>query len=146
MHPDRTAPETAFRQARKVMFKDCDPAGLVFFPRFFEMMNDCVEGFFDHVGHPFEALHGRGAVPTVDIQAGFPAPSRHGDRLRLSLWVEAVGRSSAALRILTEAEPGGEARMHYRAVLVLVGADGRPMEWPAAVRRAMTGYQESEGT
>ena len=128
------------------MFKDCDPAGLVFFPRFFEMMNDCVEAFFDAIGHPFEALHGGGGVPTVDIRASFPAPSRHGDRLDLAFWVEAVGTSSLVLRILTCAARDGQPWMRCRAVLVQVAADGRPRPWAQALRRKFMACCEGERT
>jgi 4-hydroxybenzoyl-CoA thioesterase len=38
---------------QKVLFKHCDPAGIVFYPRYFEMINDCVEAFFDEIGTPF---------------------------------------------------------------------------------------------
>ena len=38
---------------RKVLFKHCDPAGIVFHPRYFETVNDCVAAFFDALGDPF---------------------------------------------------------------------------------------------
>ncbi|KRS18869.1 acyl-CoA thioesterase [Roseovarius indicus] len=137
-----SAPVCAFTRESKVLFKHCDPAELVFFPRFFEMMNDLVEEFFDAIGYPFEEFHHQGAIPTVQIEAGFPKPSRHGDRLCFSLWVERIGGTSATLRILTQS--GGETRMTYRATIVLVGEDGRPKAWPDALRQAMMPYMESE--
>jgi len=139
-----SAPGCAFRRESKVMFKHCDPAALVFFPRFFEMMNDLIEEFCDHIGFPFEDFHTRGAIPTVAIEAGFPAPSRHGDRLELALWVERVGRTSAGLRILTTC--GEEVRMTYRATLVLVGRAGRPEPWPEDLRQALSRYEFREDT
>ena len=49
---------TVFRFKQKVLFKHCDPAGIVFFPRYFEMMNDCVETFFDEaLGIPVSYTH-----------------------------------------------------------------------------------------
>ena len=36
----------AFTYPHKVLFRHCDPAGIVFYPRYFEMMNDTVEAFF----------------------------------------------------------------------------------------------------
>ena len=46
-----------YEMPQKVLFKHCDPAGIVFFPRYFEMMNDCVEAFFDKVVEwPFEDI------------------------------------------------------------------------------------------
>jgi 4-hydroxybenzoyl-CoA thioesterase len=40
----------AFVMNQKVLFKHCDPAGVVFYPRYFEMINDCVEALFDDIG------------------------------------------------------------------------------------------------
>lgn len=137
-----SAPACAFRRDAKVMFKHCDPAELVFFPRFFEMMNDLVEEFFDAIGYPFEEFHRHGAIPTVQVEAGFPKPSRHGDRLVFSLWVEQIGRTSSTIRILTQSD--GETRMTYRATMVLVAEDGRPKGFPDDLRQAMMPYMESE--
>jgi 4-hydroxybenzoyl-CoA thioesterase len=39
---------------QKVLFKHCDPTGIVFYPRFFEMINDAVEAMFsDLLDRPF---------------------------------------------------------------------------------------------
>ena len=55
-----------FHYTQKVMFKHCDPAGIVFYPRYFEMMNDVVESFFaECLGLPFERLLVTAGVPTV---------------------------------------------------------------------------------
>ena len=59
----------AFVMVQKVLFKHCDPAGIVFFPRYFEMMNDCVETFFDEIGLPFDDMHTWGGVPTVNVSS-----------------------------------------------------------------------------
>ena len=130
-----------FERSEKVLFRHCDPAGIVFFPRYFEMMNDCVEAFFaDALGMPFEGLHRTGAVPTARIETRFAAPSRHGDRLELRLDVTKVGRTSAAYRMT--AHSGAELRFDTRATLVLVDANGRPAPWPAEVRRRLTDHLE----
>ena len=40
----------------EVRFRHCDPAGIVFYPRYFEMINDFVEEWFDKgMGLPFHA-------------------------------------------------------------------------------------------
>jgi len=49
----------AYTYEEKVVFRHCDPAGIVFFPRYFEMINDCVESFFSEVlDWPFEVTMG----------------------------------------------------------------------------------------
>jgi len=89
---------------QKVLFKHCDPAGIVFFPRYYEMVNDCVEAFFaDVLDWPFEAMHGAGAVPTRAIDTEFLAPSRHGDALVLEMRITALGRTSGGYGIVRAA-------------------------------------------
>ena len=38
-----------FRQSQDITFRQCDPAGIVFYPRYFEMMNDAIERFFSDI-------------------------------------------------------------------------------------------------
>ena len=40
---------SSFTFLQKVQFKHYDPAGIVFYPRFIEMINDAVEAMFDIV-------------------------------------------------------------------------------------------------
>jgi 4-hydroxybenzoyl-CoA thioesterase len=132
-----------FTFPQKVLFKHCDPAGIVFFPRYFEMMNDCVEAFFDQIGSPFETLHGgTGGVPTGRIETRFHAPSRHGDLLTLTLEGRRLGRSSFDFTIETACE--GASRMSYAATLVFVGSDGTSTPWPDALRAGLTPYINDE--
>ncbi|KAF5290196.1 hypothetical protein FQR65_LT20676 [Abscondita terminalis] len=67
----------------EIGFRHCDPAGIVFYPRYAEMINDTVEHWFKHgLGMDFDCLHrprqvGRGA----DLN---PARGRGGTKLRRS--------------------------------------------------------------
>ena len=123
---------------QKVLFKHCDPAGIVFFPRYFEMINDCVETFFDEgLGWPFEELLKTGGIPTVTIGTDFTRPSFHGDRLVLTLELTKLGRTS--LVYVMEARCGEELRFRATTTLVHVAhedgqAPGRPAPWPDAIR------------
>ena len=128
-----------FTFPQKVLFKHCDPAGIVFYPRFFEMMNDCVEAFFsDALNAPFEELHKSGATPTVTIETTFPAPSRHGDLLNIQLRVTRVGTSSLGLNM--QALCDGEIRFDTTSTIVKVDQAGRPAPWPPAIRAALAPY------
>lgn len=123
---------------QKVLFRHCDPAGIVFFPRYFEMINDCVEHFFDEcLGLPFEVLLLTQGVPTAEISTRFIAPSRHGDRLDLVLTVTKVGRSSLCYAI--QATCGGDTRFEAEAALVHVDAAGKPAAWPETIRKKLKG-------
>ncbi|WP_174804107.1 acyl-CoA thioesterase [Martelella limonii] len=122
-----------FEMKQKVLFKHCDPAGIVFFPRYFEMMNDCVEAFFsDVLEWPFESFVGREGVPTASIETNFVAPSLHGDHLLIALVVERVGKTSFSYRMT--AHCGEQKRFETRARLVFVNDRGRPQPWPDAIK------------
>lgn len=117
---------------QKVLFKHCDPAGIVFYPRYFEMINDAVEALFgDLLDWPFEEIHKTAAVPTASFKVDFKAPSRHGDHLELNLTLLRMGGSSLTLR--TQAVAEGEMRFEAEQVLVCVNADGKPVRWPATL-------------
>lgn len=126
---------------QKVLFKHCDPAGIVFYPRYFEMMNDCVEAFFDtELNWPFEHIHQSSAVPTVDISTQFKSPSRHGDILHLELSIIKLGRSSLTYTI--QGKCGTELRFMTNSTLVYVGGGGRPTAWPEDIRGRIQQFVE----
>ncbi len=129
-----------FEMTQKVLFKHCDPAGIVFFPRYFEMMNDCVETFFAQgLKYPFEDLHRTAAVPTAQIETRFARPSHHGDILVLQLGILHVGTTST--RYEMNARCGEELRFATTATLVYVDASGKAVPWPDPLRKALCTYE-----
>lgn len=117
------------------MFKHCDPAGIVFYPRYFEMINDCVETYFDEVlAYPFHALHEASGLPTVKIETTFQAPSRHGDWLDFALTPTRIGKSSLDLTFLVSSE--GETRLTAKSTLVHI-KHSAPHPWPESVRSTL---------
>jgi 4-hydroxybenzoyl-CoA thioesterase len=70
----------------EIDWADCDPAGIVFYPQFFRMMNIGTQKLFEHVGLPFHVLvqrYGTSGVPMLDVQATFKSPARFGDKVLL---------------------------------------------------------------
>ena len=125
----------SFTFPQPVLFRHCDPAGKVFYPRFFEMINDCVEAFFAHVGLPFDRLHKANAIPTAEISTTFHAPCLLGDNLTLTLACTRIGRTSLGLRIRATADVD---RFEARSTLVFVNLRGLPEPWPDALRTEFT--------
>ncbi len=131
----------AFVFPQNILFKHCDPAGIVFFPRYFEMINDCVEVFFDtELGFSFVEIHKYGGVPTAEISAKFSAPSRHGDKLDIRLECIKIGRASLTLEI--KAICGEETRFTANSALVFVNSQGRPQSWPNDLRAALEKFKK----
>lgn len=91
-----------FETNRLVRHGDTDPAGIVFYPRYFEMINETVEDFFrEALGRPFGEMHlqQKVGVPTVHIETTFLAPSYCDDVLTFSLRISKLGRASATFEI-----------------------------------------------
>ncbi|MGP9565962.1 acyl-CoA thioesterase [Halomonas sp. AOP5-B2-8] len=129
-----------FTSQRKVRFQHCDPAGIVFYPRYFELINSVVEDWFEEVvQHDFNQLHiesGTG-VPTAAIDTQFHAPSRLGELLNFELTVQAVGRSSLDLKIV--AYCGEQKRLTSYSTLVFMDlTSGKSMPWTDAIRQHIT--------
>jgi 4-hydroxybenzoyl-CoA thioesterase len=125
-----------FTLQQKVRFQHCDPAGIVFYPRYFEMVTATVEEWFaQRLGVPFETLHGPlgAAVPTASLRIDFHAPSRLGDVLEFRLRPTRIGRSSVGLSI--EGSCGGEQRLSLESTLVFTKREtSKPDSWPEDLR------------
>ena len=131
-----------FEYPQKVLFKYCDPAGIVFFPRYAELLNDAVETFFaDVLKWPFEEMHPEAGVPTAQLSMDFKAPSFHGDMLNLQITIQKIGRAS--LQLQTTALCQTETRFIADQTLVCVDGSGRPMSWPDDVRTRLKQTMES---
>jgi len=128
----------SYQRLIQVEFNHCDPAGIVFYPRYFEMTNSVIENFFaERLGRSFAQITMRdhGGVPTVRITADFRAPSRLGDMLTFTLTVRHLGGSSVALALT--ATVGPEVRLAADLTLVWVTPKGRAAPWPADLRAAL---------
>ncbi len=135
-----------FTLRRQVEFNHCDPAGIVFYPRYFEMISATVERFLaDEVGIAWadmDFLAGAG-TPLGEIEARFHAPSRLGEMLDLSLRVERIGRTSFTARI--DCACNGESRFTCRATMIHANTNaGGSVPWPDAARAHMARYLISE--
>ena len=132
-----------FTTERKVRFADCDAAGIVFYPRYFEMLNGVVEDWFaGPLGVSFRELHmERGvSVPTAAVEARFIAPSRLEDDLTFSLTVTRLGGASCRLRHVIDC--AGQRRFEATQTIVYVGRSLKPEPWPDALRARIAPFLE----
>jgi 4-hydroxybenzoyl-CoA thioesterase len=140
-HPrDRTG---TYTKEILVRFSDCDPAGIVFYPKYFEIFNNLIEDWCrDELRFSFNEIvtrHGWG-LPTVHLEVDFPAPSSFGETLRATLALRSVGRSSIGVDI-TLCGTDGAFRVKGKAVLVLTDrATSRAIPFPAELREQLLGF------
>ncbi|WP_103336215.1 acyl-CoA thioesterase [Pseudotabrizicola formosa] len=127
----------------RVEFNHCDPAGIMFYPRYFEMTNSVAENFFrDVVQEPYEAMMDRReGVPTAKLETTFHKPSRLGDLLDWRMEILRLGASSLNLRM--EAHGPDGLRITAALTLVFVGSAGRPQPWTDAMRLAIRSFMEA---
>ena len=84
-----------FIKQEKIRFKHIDYAGIVFYPRFLEMLNDLVEDWFEEaLERPFSKMHETNGIPTVDLKVQFKKAARLGETLTKELWVKELRSSS----------------------------------------------------
>lgn len=128
-----------------IEFNHCDPAGIVFYPRYFEMINSVVENFFaEALDYPFARITVQEgcSVPTVHLTTDFRAPSRLGEKVAFTLRLRGLGGRS--LRFAISAEHAGQHRLSCDLTLVWVGRDGRAAPWPDALKTRMKLHLEEQ--
>ena len=116
----------AFTKKEKIRFKHVDYAGIVFYPRFLEMLNDLVEDWFEEaLERPFSTIHETNGIPTVDLKVQFKKAARLGEILTKSLWVQKLGGASVNCGFKFE-DKNGKTCLEGEVTLVNVAiADGR---------------------
>lgn len=81
----------------QIQWGHCDPANIVYYPRYFEMFDDSTSILFEASGYSKQDLvhkYGLVGIPMVDTRAKFHIPSTHGDWIRIESRVESFKRSS----------------------------------------------------
>ena len=141
----RTTP--SFQTEVLVRFADCDPAGIVFYPRILEMFNNLVEDWF-RVGLSFsfdDIVVKRGwGLPTVHLEVDFLAPIFLDEVLTAKLFVRSVGTSSIHADIVLSG-PTGFDRVRGKVVLVLIVKSSKEaMALPDALRNKISVFVVSE--
>jgi 4-hydroxybenzoyl-CoA thioesterase len=131
-----------FTTERKIRFSHCDPAGIVYFVNFFDMVGGAVEDWFS------EALGGDSHAAFIRRRVGFPIvntaceffrPCHLGDRLQLELAVAKLGRSS--IEFAVTGRVAGEEKFRARHKVAMMSLDSqRAIPIPEDMRAQMQPY------
>ncbi len=125
---------------RRVAFGDCDPAGIVYTPRYGEYVAGAFFLFLDTRFAPsFVARLGAlGVVPPARrLEMDLLRPLMPGDLPDLTVTVSDIGRSSYTL-VAHGATPGGDAVLEALTTMVTVSMETRrPVAVPDAFREAL---------
>ncbi|OGT82678.1 MAG: hypothetical protein A3H91_10235 [Gammaproteobacteria bacterium RIFCSPLOWO2_02_FULL_61_13] len=126
-----------------IRFQHCDPAGIVFYPRYYEMLNQVVEDWFaEGLNWSFAdmARQRSEGVPLVTAKCDFLESSQIGDRVTFALDLTHIGRKSFAITITGSC--AGSTRLRADMVLVYVRTTDkmRAISLPDELRTRMQPY------
>jgi len=85
----------------RIEWGDCDPAGIVYFPRYFAIFDASTTALFEHAlgmtKFQFVKHYGCVGYPMVDVRARFLVPTRYGDDVTVETTVSEIKRSSFSI-------------------------------------------------
>ena len=136
-------PRGAFTRSVPVRFSHCDPAGIVYFPHYFDIFNGLIEDWYgEELGYDYAELvmGSRYGFPFVHLECDFKVPSRMGDVIDLTLLVERIGRTSLGIAIICHKD--GVERLRARMVTAMMSLETRKaVPLPAELRDKLEAYR-----
>ncbi len=133
---------STFAKERLIRFSHCDPAGIVYFVNFFDMISGVVEDWYrEALGVPLQEMLAKRRVgfPIVRTGCEFFRPAHLGDTLLLELNIAKLGRSSIEFAI--RGSVAGEEKFRGRHKVALVSLETfRPVPIPDEMRDKMRGF------
>jgi len=86
----------------RIQWGDCDPAGIVFYPRYFEMFETCIATLFERATgmtkYQMLRTYQFAGYPVVEARAKFSAPAKYGDDVVAETTISEFRRSSFDVR------------------------------------------------
>ena len=140
-------PQGAFTRTVPIRFSHCDPAGIVYFPHYFDMFNGLIEDWYtEQLGVDYSKLilNDRHGFPFVHIETDFKIPSRMGEHLDLTLLLMKIGQSS--LSVVIVGHLGGIERLRARLVTAMMSLETQQkVELPNILRNKFEAYLKQTG-
>jgi 4-hydroxybenzoyl-CoA thioesterase len=93
--------KTVSRKTIDIEWGDCDPAQIVYYPRYFAYFDACTTALFKKAGLPKRQMlktYRIVGIPLVDVRATFMAPSRFSDTVIVESEITEWRRSSFCVR------------------------------------------------
>jgi 4-hydroxybenzoyl-CoA thioesterase len=128
-----------FRTERRIRFSHCDPAGIVYFVNFFDMVSGAVEDWFgEAIGWTFNDMHihRRVGFPIVSTGCEFFRPCHLGDVLTLELEIAKLGRSSIEFRVTGRVAGDEKFRARHKVAMISLDTQ-RALPIPDELRTKM---------
>ena len=89
------------RRTVRIEWGDCDPAGIIFYARYFEIFDNATAALFEAAlgmtKHQYLETYGFAGFPLVDTRANFVKPTRFGDDVTVESTID-FGTSSFTVK------------------------------------------------
>ena len=124
-----------------VRFSHVDAAGIVYYPRYYEMVNQVMEVWFEEaLDYPYPQMFADGwAVPLAHLESRFFKPSYLNDRLTFALGIKRIGRSRIDLSIITHCQD--EIRfVTQKSIVWVTQGNIKSAPIPDAMRKKMEAF------
>lgn len=127
-------------------FGDADPAGIVYYPRFFEWFHDAFEQLFEAAtGRPYAEILGQDRVgfPAVQVATEYRAPARFGERVELEVFLSRLSARSAVFEYRVKRE--GQLLATASIKVAVMHLDRfESAEFPLAIHASLSAYVEED--
>ncbi|MDB5511613.1 MAG: 1,4-dihydroxy-2-naphthoyl-CoA hydrolase [Enterovirga sp.] len=141
--PFETLAPAIWRTNVRIRFSHCDPAGIVYFARYFDIINGVVEDWFSAaLGLDYGEFIGprRIGLGYANCTADFVAPGFMGDTLTFAVLIARIGGASLGLEV--PAYRDGAAVLLGRMTIVTTSlVEHRAIPLPDDLRAAVTRYE-----
>lgn len=108
---------------RRVLFQECDPAGILFFARVFDYCHEALQSFLvqKEIGYQDWFSSPEYAIPLVHSEAFFKAPIQPDELLNIEVKVSHLGNSSIQFSYLLKTAAAGVICAECKTAHVFVG-------------------------
>lgn len=139
-------PATAWSRTVTIHFGQCDPAGIVYTPNFFDIFNTVIEDWFsEHLGIDYHGIIRDRRIGMGYAQAGsnFFIPVKMSEKLDIFVIVKRLGNASYTLNL--HAMKAGKEAVRGEFVAVTTSLEThRPVPIPDDLKGALQRYEAGQ--
>lgn len=116
-------------ERRRIYFGDCDPAQIVYYPRFHMMFDRATEAMFIERGIDWKKLHDEvpdfAGMPILEVKANYRIRVAFGDEIEIHSWVDEIKEKT--FKVCHEIHKNGEvAATGYELRAVVMRDESKP--------------------
>lgn len=130
----------------RVRFGDADPAGIVYYPRFFEWFHDAFEALFEAAtGRAYADILGRDRVgfPAVQVATEYLSPARFGELVDLEVFLSRLSNRSATFEYRVRRDGSLLATASIKVAVMHLDRFVS-VDFPSAIKDALGAYLEED--